>query len=374
MNKKTLIIPFFIFSITLSAQIKILDSKSLSNMQQFTEKPLIEKFDSLRDFRDLDYNNDKNMKYIGQKLFIMPHEAISYALRKNSFENKENAFIVLQSGYYTIKNIIIWPRMDDSKDTSFIKTDIYKYFRLLDTQTKTKTIGLNQFYVYNGGPYFELTSDKNEILYVNSMNCGPFISVGFFEKVQRTYEGKELICNSGTRQTDAITRKTIEIEPGTKFKCTSVALKDIGTEAHVLAILENNDGNISMDIGSLKFSRDLSLVGSYQRIEDIQRIEKLNVMSEQERIKQQKAQIKIESDRQMQHLNSCISIYGKENGTSVAEGKISIGMNTLMCKEAWGSPADIRQTTTSLGTNEVWIYSEKYKLYFTDGILKMIKN
>jgi len=55
--------------------------------------------------------------------------------------------------------------------------------------------------------------------------------------------------------------------------------------------------------------------------------------------------------------------------------KIRIGMNMQQCKNAWGEPRRVSNTTTAAGTDTLWCYGDycSKSLSFKEGILVMIR-
>ena len=60
--------------------------------------------------------------------------------------------------------------------------------------------------------------------------------------------------------------------------------------------------------------------------------------------------------------------YGESIAKKIFNHEIWIGMNTVMARLSIGSPIKINRSTGSWGTNEQWIYKNKY-LYFKNGVL-----
>ena len=75
-----------------------------------------------------------------------------------------------------------------------------------------------------------------------------------------------------------------------------------------------------------------------------------------------------------EHKKECIKIFGKENGTLIAEQKVRIGMTSKMCEYSWGKPKSINKTTGTYGVHEQWVYGSSQYLYFENGILTDIQS
>ena len=79
------------------------------------------------------------------------------------------------------------------------------------------------------------------------------------------------------------------------------------------------------------------------------------------------------AQRYAQRVAYLTSQYGDENARLILQGKVKIGWTKEMCRESWGSPRDIKRTTTATTVHEQWIYYSKY-LYFENGILTTIQD
>ncbi|MDR0938837.1 MAG: hypothetical protein LBN29_05710 [Mediterranea sp.] len=93
--------------------------------------------------------------------------------------------------------------------------------------------------------------------------------------------------------------------------------------------------------------------------------------AEQERIEKEREE-RIKKEKQ-ERIEKYIRLYGQRDGTLIANGKISLGMSTTMCREAWGYPYDTYKKTTEVGTTEVWSYRGGNRLHFANDILRVIE-
>jgi len=57
-------------------------------------------------------------------------------------------------------------------------------------------------------------------------------------------------------------------------------------------------------------------------------------------------------------------------------GKVRIGMDAEQCRESWGNPDRMNNTTTAYGTDTQWCYDDfcSNALYFHNGTLRTIQN
>lgn len=103
-------------------------------------------------------------------------------------------------------------------------------------------------------------------------------------------------------------------------------------------------------------------------LERLEQIKKNNKNEYQE--KKQKYQQKIQQER-LEKKRQIIAKYGAEMGQLINNGNIRIGMDKVMCKEAWGTPWNTYKSTTAFGTSEVWVYNYKTRVYFLNN--KIVK-
>lgn len=83
---------------------------------------------------------------------------------------------------------------------------------------------------------------------------------------------------------------------------------------------------------------------------------------------------KIEAEQIRKQKQALIAQYGDNFGNLIFAKKVAIGMNSEMCRKAWGTPLDIQTTTSSSETKAVWTYSYKTQLHFVNDKLVRIDN
>ena len=366
MKKHVICLILIAYTYTLTAQIKMLDANYKSETQKLFVKAEVGKFDSTANIEIMDINRKRNLNYLGQKIFFVPTKSKFFALRKHGFEEKVNPFVEIKSGIYTINDIFYSKRMQKDINIPYDNSPIPKIDEY-SNKTKIYFDGQDDFNRY-GGPYIEVVSELNDSLYFSSGCFNAIMSVGFFDAVKRSYEGKDFICTYDLVIQDALSKENVQLKSGDHFKCNTIAVDLVRGKASIIAVLENLNGKFAYEIQSL-FPKNLLIIDGVRRVEDIKREKEIAEMSEQMRVQQMKLEQKLANEKKQKFLKSCILKYGEENGTNIAEGKVSIGMNTDMCKESWGNPLDLKRTITDNGKTEVWIYNYRSKLHFKDDIL-----
>ncbi|MFT0239066.1 hypothetical protein ACMSE1_18260 [Bacteroides thetaiotaomicron] len=199
-----------------------------------------------------------------------------------------------------------------------------KYYKVLSVESRKPSVGDTIYWLKLMGNdsipfYFKL--EKN---YGND-----FVTLGYYEKMKQSFVGKEFYFKGRYELNRVDIEETIIPPFKTKFKCTDIAV-NVGEDGPIFAVLENE-----------KFGKVKG---------EIIRGQKLNHFIT------------------ITFYNECVKKYGTKFGSCVAEGKIEIGMNKKMVRDAWGAPDHINTTTGSYGTHEQWVYDDRY-LYFKNGIL-----
>jgi len=292
-------------------------------------------------------------------------------------------------------------------------------------------LGTDSYDLSKGVLFIKLRDDiTGDTLYTTEIN--KFISVGFFLKAKQLLEGKNFVWaprylfQATDNIEDYLTGSSVNVtEIGTKFKCVGVNLfptkeKGENSDWSIIAILENEKGKISKLIKGLYTPSYKSFVESalglgnayqlgiiYQILtsskiiipqlktclgydfyleEDIKKLEVYtNELSIEYENKLQMAKqdgrntINANLEAKKNFLQKCVSKYGKENGTLVANKKIIIGMTKAMCHDAWYDwnlnypNYKVISLETKYGKTEVW--TNKYisqQLYMVNGVVKEI--
>jgi hypothetical protein len=73
-----------------------------------------------------------------------------------------------------------------------------------------------------------------------------------------------------------------------------------------------------------------------------------------------------------QHHQLCVTKFGEDLGTLIADSKITLGMTEEMCLFAWGEPWDKTKITNDTGVHEIWSFGYGKKLYFLNNELIQI--
>lgn len=297
-----------LFAISAYAQITTITTKE-------KEVPVeVQKYDSLE---RLDYDNAPLHK--GQILFL---KGDSYS-KENGFYRDFFSKIVegRNAASYVHKPI---PGKKSGEIVSSYSELAGKYYKVLSVESRKSDI--------NGTVYWlNLIGDDNIPFYFKLVKGygNPFVTLGYYEKMKQSFVGKEFYFKGRYELNKVDIEETIIPPFKTKFKCTDIAV-NVGEDGPIFAVLENE-----------KFGKVKG---------EIIRGQKLNHFIT------------------ITFYNECVKKYGTKFGSCVAEGKIEIGMNKKMVRDAWGAPDHINTTTGSYGTHEQWVYDDRY-LYFKNGIL-----
>lgn len=201
-----------------------------------------------------------------------------------------------------------------------------KYYKIISV--KTEKVSYSDV-IY----WIELANADNTSFYLKISSphypVHAFVTLGYYEKMKKTFVGKEFY-SKGRYEIDKVdTKEKVTLPYKVKFKCTDIGV-NVGEDGYIFAILENEKyGRMKGEIMNGKKINHFITVAFY---------------------------------------NECIRKYGAKFGSYVAEGKIEIGMNKNMVRDAWGLPDNINKSTGSYGTHEQWVYGDRY-LYFQNGKL-----
>lgn len=473
MKRIALIFALTVNGICLSAQISI-GNKNLETGSIEEVEPTIAQYDSLSPIEFDKYKENENKKFIGQIWYLPPK--ISDIIFLTNHMTKIQLFKKQTSVSDDSQNNDFVGGLKNGKEVNEIWTTIYKpqkelettKFTCLDSVVNRYYKIVDQIYISTNDPNYELdhkfvsklsVKEKevyNLIAYENlpdtidftagkdyyDLNDGilfiklvdiksgdtvytteidKFISVGFFQKAKKLYEGRNFIwapehsINNKNSITDYFTGNIIDEDVvGNKFKCIGVDLyqnKDNKEGWSIVAILE---------CGNIKISTLVESLNNYPSESYIQRILGLNYNINSSKIKLPKLTPSLLSDfyleedykklelyandlKQEAHYNAqkeknaeqiitnnklkakelflqnCIKKYGTEYGRLVANGKISIGMTKSMCQDAWFNRDfnvpmyKVVSIETKYGRTEVWTNNSiSQKLYIVNGTVKEI--
>ena len=146
--------------------------------------------------------------------------------------------------------------------------------------------------------------------------------------------------------------------PGESWKIVETV--DTGEKLKLLSI-EENLCKVETKNGKVGYIPREAVIASIQREE-----------VENKRISEKKQK---ENTRE-KRINSKFQNWSQEIKNAVIEHKVHIGMTMEQCRESWGNPDRVNNTTTAYGTDTQWCYGDfcSNALYFHNGTLKTIQN
>jgi hypothetical protein len=181
-----------------------------------------------------------------------------------------------------------------------------------------------------------------------------FISVNTFNHLKSTYEGKEIVSEP------YYNNPLISDKDNCIYTTEKVIVLDdkIG-----LKIKKNKDGEVKHIYVTDEYIRHLSyhedslfVLSGYALRSDA---DSLAAKWEQE--EKQTEQEKIAKDEKRKQ--ELIKRFGQKFAEDIVNGKVTVGMNKEMCKEAIGSPDNITTSTNSNGNVEIWEYTRYHRYY-----------
>lgn len=359
----------------------------------------IPKYDSLSNinpcypFPDSQYK--KSYRHlVGQKVYVVNNSGISQ-LKKYVWYDKwiRNRDWNLKGHYMDVIDIEQYRKSLNQSDYYHSCRDSY-----LDIAFQDETDGR----VY----YYELSDSGNTNLNDN------LVVLGHFEKAKQKYEGKELVFVMDDEKCEGIgngiydigLRKRVEtIKKGTLFMCVGVSIDDAkGSEGfcgspyfnikdRVVILLHNDDLG---DFYCYATSRDMTdtydkkvqtrcknyILGKFLSPEDYAKKQKSDAIAakaqkdaDKAKAEEDKAKAEERKQKEQQRIQALVDKYGQSNVNLARQGKVKIGWNKELCKEAWGEPREVSKTTTAYGVHEQWVYYGNRYLYFDNGILTTIQ-
>ena len=405
MKKHLSVITSLLLSMTLNAQISIKKNTDVAS-KSFAYDSLSNfsyKFDS-KDRNTDETNSPELSKYIGQSIFFIP---FSEGVEIEPVNFEQFKFYSNEPSSIKIKNIS--RNKIVLKKTKTVQTNIYhansyvrragfdeqniiytpvkayqgKYFKILDIKfEKIKKYGINS----DSLKMILLDENKKELILKSEAKFWnnfwrrypPFIIIGFYEKIQKYYIGKDFIYDPKNQSiksyTDANTGKSIYLNKRSEWKCLSLDYLDVEDRfLRLHLLLENNKGEKIQILINEKDELPLYSMKSFvdkeeylqKEEEENLRVEANNKLAKQTRIKREK--------EKKERKEAILKKYGNRYGKLINEGKVVIGMPSEVCRLAWGAPNKINRTTVAGGVHEQWVYDDRY-LYMENGKLTAIQD
>ena len=334
----------------------------------------------------------------------------------------QKVYVVQNRGSEQLRSLL-WSRNDDSKNWNWPLDG--HYMTIIDPQPFIDSV--NSIYKYHFWPHnaFDIAFKDDitkRVFFYEKDRCRNInrylVVVGHFEKMKQLYEGKELVFVVDDRKDsdyiisntigngiyDFNTRKRVEsIKKGTLFLCTGISIDDQrgddwktkeayrSIKDRVVLLLHNDELG---DFYCYATSQDMNdnydkkiqtrcknyILGKFLFPEDYAKKQKNDAIAakkkkEADQAKAEEAQAKAQErkEREQQRIQALVDKYGQSNVNLARQGKVKIGWNKELCKEAWGEPRNVNKTTTAYGVNEQWVYSTSRYLYFDNGVLTAIQ-
>ena len=397
---------FLFISINCLSQIKIEEPEENINNSQPLKPVIVENID-LNEYKKA----EQFLGLIGRELLYLPrnskyklgyddYESISFIpkekLKLNKEKYKRNTlvqmdrsrkelfdYLEIEGNYFIVDSIQFydssfdWRKritgLDFKENQKKLASD-YSFFGSIDIYTHHKKT--NKIIIFN-------IADKND--------SEKLISVSYFNYLTLEYLDKKVILKKrgyeNYRENEELSSYNRKVLDSTQiFDVTKIVLTEPKTEYYeyytpvfYLKNLENDikefayykikDDLIFLDEfniqADLKEERDLILMDSLKRV----RIANEKLRKEQVELRKAKNK-KIRKER----LERYVKKYGKDDGETIANYKVRIGMTKQMCEDSWGKPESINKTTNSYGTSEQWVYGDGNYLYFDNEKLTSIQN
>jgi hypothetical protein len=336
------------------------------------------------------------MQYIGQDVYVLPKSKLN---KLNTGKNMKGYldFSIYPKGAGNIKENQYKPVQYEHQGSFISDYNALagKYFTVIDVLDQTDD---TKFKYEQMGLYLKLKHKENhDILYyqvvqnkehIRNGKSGPFIFVGYFEKLKQLYKNRIFIAQKNIKELVEINSgKPVSCSKGSEWTCVDVTLIEIKGKILMIPVFVFKDSlNNEIVVGVKEKHEGLNTsISDFKDKEQMltekqKQEEELNKQIAEE--KKQKEQMAIQSEKNATsnaeakklRRENLIKKYGEKNGSMIADGRVAIGMSKQMCIDSWGKPQDINRTTGTYGVHEQWVYNLKSYLYFEGDILTTIQN
>lgn len=325
--KTALLIIWVFLSLPVLSQIKTLNIGD--------NKKVIAPYDSLENISG--YTKDQHM---GQTLYLMPTKknddmyGIEFYTSLDNGRKSYKDYKSLKGKYFLFVNIVKGSNVQDV------------YMQLIETET-------------NDTIYYQA--------YLSS-DIEPFLTVGYFEKLQSQIVGKRFVYKENEIRPNPMRNledriPIRDIPNGTIFIATDIVIDESYGEYDKYSY----DSPLTPIIVILKNEKYGEGFVSHKEI-----LKSFNVHETfRHFITYTEHETKLKENKEYRDL--ILKKFGSTKGKLILENKVRIGFTAEMCRYSWGNPIEINKTTGSYGVHEQWVFDGSY-LYFENGILTTIQN
>lgn len=282
-----------------------------------------------------------------------------------------NAYESIQNSYYTILNI----------ETSFYRDG--PFFKLEEWDNNRYSEPFLRFTLKN-----EITGE--EIYWIprsgKYINEAMMFLVPYFEKMQKTYKGKQVMPTTKIeRLADINTGEPVNIQPGEVWHCYDVTFINLEDQKFVKPyfLLEKNGEKIMISFD--EFTKKCE--GIFTNAEEgytnypmfMLEQDYNEIIAKRKHSAEERQRLEEEMQRQkelarQEYNKQIIHKYGNKYGTLICDGKVCLNMTKEMCIAAWGEPLYVNSTIVKGLVHEQWVYGWHTYLYFDNNILTAIQN
>lgn len=220
--------------------------------------------------------------------------------------------------------------------------------------------------------YKRVQKSEGSLLLGYGISIADFISVDSYDFYKNKYVGKELVSDSYIDYRNEDERR-YKKDSDLTYLAEKLSLKD---SKMVLTIY-----NRAKDIRRVVEIYDYDKMSAKARNSQIHKNDSVYILKgsgdyvyylilrteadslrykwEQEELQKEREKLAQDEAKRRELINK----YGEKNAEYITEGKVCVGMNNEMCREAMGSPDNISKSTNALGEIEQWTYSLGYRYF-----------
>ena len=296
----------------------------------------------------------------------MPRNAIMNFAKNNIYTPYDS----IQNTYFTVLNIEIADNIEAKKGL---------FSKLEEFDGRCDELSVLRFTLKNERNGEELYW----VIECRDLKWSCMFLVPYFEKMQKTYKGKNVVPTKKYEQlADINTGEPVNINPGEVWSCYDVTFVNTKKQQFIqpYCILEKNGARVMIKFQDFTekcrgmFSEEDHLFLPTFILEQ----EYNEIVAEKQRAAEERQRIADERQRHeelaLQERNKQImQKYGNKYGKLICEGKVCLNMTKEMCKEAWGEPLYVNSLMVKGLVHEQWVYWGSY-LYFDNNTLTGIQN
>lgn len=344
------------------------------------------------------YSHDK-FRYKSPREFMIPHDHVSFRFEKNYIVSTDiyNAttdvtvrhwvdihpenqiytpYESIQNTYFTILNIEIG-KSNKGPFSALEEWDNNEYSSVTRLRFTLKNESTSE-------ELYWITMNEPVSMYNRDLQCSFMFLVPYFEKMQKTYKGQNVVSTIELKNlADINTGEPVIIQSSEVWQCYDVTFVNLKDEKFIQPYFFLEKDGAKVKVSFQDFTKECDGVftekdhiyrPTFMLEQDFNEIvaERKRAIEEQQRLEEERQR---EEELARQERNKqLMQKYGQKYGSLICEGKVCLNMTKEMCIEAWGEPIYVNSTIVKGLVAEQWVYGWRTYLYFDNNVLTAIQN